>query len=366
MEFLKKWFSNPKNVRIATIAFLTIVFSIIAFLCVNLFLFYKKEVKSDGVDLIYEFGPNTIPLTFDSSIVSDISEQFLSYGVSYGIDVSEWQGGIDWEKVRATGISFAMIRCGFRQTHGNEVIEDGQFRQNIEGATKAGLRVGVYFFGTAKNREEALEEAEFTVNLIKDYNLSYPVVYDIESFDEGRLSRVSYSTITDNILTFTETVGSYGYETMVYSYHDALSYMLDTGKLEGKLIWLAHWGERTNYKGNYNMWQYTSTGRVDGIIGNVDLNVSYFTYVNSENEIVPNPKYVSPPSLYFNNVEETVKTVRTTTMRTGPTTDMPNKLGTIPRGTVLTRTGISDNYSLVYYNGRMVYVLNGDLIKVTS
>ena len=71
------------------------------------------------------------------------------------------------------------------------------------------MRVGVYFFGTAKNREEALEEAEFTVNLIKDYNLSYPVVYDIESFDEGRLSRVSYSTITDNILTFTETVGSY-------------------------------------------------------------------------------------------------------------------------------------------------------------
>lgn len=366
MDNIKKLFSNPRNVRIITIGFLIIVFSIIAFLCINLFLFYKKEIKNPGVELIYEFGPNTIPLKFDDSIVSDISEQFLSYGVSYGIDVSEWQGGINWEKVRATGISFAMIRCGFRQTHGNEVLEDGQFKDNIEGAIAAGLRVGVYFFGTAKNQQEAIEEAEFTVNLIKDYNLSYPVVYDIESFDEGRLARVSYSTITDNILAFTETVGSYGYETMVYSYHNALSYMLDTGKLDGKLIWLAHWVDKTDYKGNYNMWQYTSTGRVDGIIGNVDLNVSYFTYVDDEQKIVPNPNYVSTPEVAFTSTNEKVKTVRATTMRNGPTSGMPNKLGTIPRGTVMTRTGISEKFSLVDYNGRAVYVLNSDLVATTS
>ena len=82
------------------------------------------------------------------------------------------------------------------------------------------------------------------------------------------------STITDNVLAFTETVGSYGYETMVYSYKDALSYYLDMGKLEGKLIWLAHWVNKTDYKGTYHMWQYSDAGRVDGIKTNVDLNIS--------------------------------------------------------------------------------------------
>lgn len=361
MEFIKSFFSNKKNVQRVTIVFLLVVFAIIAFLCVKLVLFYTREIKPKDVDLIYEFGPNTVPLYFDEGITLDIKEQFLSYGVSYGVDVSEWQGAIDWEKVRATGISFAMIRCGFRQTHGSEVIEDGMFRANIEGAVKAGLRVGVYFFGTARNEKEALEEAEFTINLIKDYKLSYPVVYDIESFNEGRLERVNYSTITDNILTFTETIGSYGYETMIYSYHNAFSYMLDTGKLDGKLIWLAHWADKTDYKGNYHMWQYTSAGRVDGILTNVDLNISYFTYVDREDRIVKNPNYVSSPEISFKPIEEDVKTIRNATMRTSPTNELPNRLGVIPKNTNLKRIGIADEYSIVVYNGKSVYVLNSDL-----
>ncbi len=364
MEFIKSFFSNKKYVRRLTIGFLAVVFSIIAFLCVKLIWLYKTEVNPDGVELIYEFGPNTVPFYFDESQTQDISEQFLSYGISYGVDVSEWQGGINWEKVRATGISFAMIRCGFRQTHGNEVIEDAMFKENIEGALAAGLRVGVYFFGTARNEKEALEEAEFTINLIKDYDLSYPVVYDIESFGEGRLKNVSYSSITDNILTFTETVGSYGYETMVYSYHNAFSYMLDTGKLDGKLIWLAHWVDKTDYKGNYNMWQYTSTGRVDGILTNVDLNVSYFTYVDEESQIVKNPNYVEVPSVSLTQVDEKVKTARATMMRSSPSNEVPNRLGSIPRGTSLVRKGVSEKFSLVVYNGRSVYVANSDLIVV--
>lgn len=366
MEYLKRFFSNKKYVRRLTIGFLAVVFLIIAYLVISLILFYNREIKSPNeVPLIYEFGPNTVRFAFDEEAsTADISEQFLSYGVSYGIDVSEWQGEIDWERVRATGISFAMIRCGFRQTHGSDVIEDAVFKKNIERATAAGLRVGVYFFGTAKTKEEAIEEAEFTINLIKDYNITYPVVYDIESFNTGRLQNVSYSTISDNVLAFTETVGSYGYETMVYSYHNALSYMLDTGKFEGKLIWLAHFADRTNYKGNYNMWQYTSTGRVDGIKGNVDLNVSYFNYVDSEDQIVADPRLVSVPEQEFINVNEAVKTIRTATMRTGPSSDIPNRLGTIPRGTELIRLGLSDNFSICVYNGRTVYISNNDLVLV--
>lgn len=363
MEIIRNILENKKLVKIITIVFMTIVLLIIAFLTVNLFLYYHNHKEPKQVPLYYNFGPNTVSYAMKEDIThDDISEQFLSYGISYGVDVSEWQGKIDWEKVKATGISFAIIRCGFRQTHGSEIKEDANFRDNIEGAISAGLKVGVYFFGTAKNEKEALEEAEFTINLIKDYNLTYPVVYDIETFNDGRLKNVSYSTITDNILTFTETVGSYGYETMVYSYHNALTYMLDTGKLDGKLIWLAHYVDKTNYKGNYNIWQYTSSGRVDGIRTNVDLNVSYFTYVDSESEIVENPNYVKNPEVQLTPVSERVQVVKNTMMRTGATTDLPNRLGTIPKGTILIRTGISEEFSLIQYNGRSAYVLNKDIM----
>lgn len=362
MNSINKFFSDTKNVkRVATIIS-TIIFLLIFHLIVSLFLYYNKNVLNDGIPLYYEFKANTVKNSIDPSIVNDdIQEQFLSYAISYGIDVSEWQGNIDWEKVRSTGISFAIIRCGFRETEGSKVKEDANFRKNIEGAIEAGLKVGVYFFGTAKNEREAIEEAEFTINLIKDYNLTYPVVYDAEIFNTGRLKGISNTTITDNVLTFTETVASYGYETMVYSYRNALTNLLEMGKLEGKLIWLAHYTDKTDYKGNYNMWQYTSEGKVDGIKTNVDLNISFFTYVDTEDEIVANPYYVYPPTPVFKTNEDTVKTIRKSTIRTSPTKEIPNSLGTIPKGTILTRKTMGEEFSLVEYNSKSVYISNSDI-----
>lgn len=361
MNFINKVLENKKYVHRLTISFLTFVFFMVSFLVINLIKMYNNTIKPmDEVKLIYDFGPNTLKYESfnDHSLNSDISEQFLSYSVSYGVDVSEWQGYIDWDKVKATGISFAMIRCGFRQIEGNEIIEDATFRQNVEGAIKAGLKVGVYFYGTAKNEAEAIEEAEFTINLIKDYNISYPVVYDAETFNSGRLKNISYSTITDNILTYTETIASYGYDTMIYSYKDALSYYLDMGKLEGKLVWLAHWVEKTNYKGNYNMWQYTDSGRVDGIKTAVDLNVSYFNYVEDESKIVEIPNNAIVPEVEFREVNETISTYQNITMRTSPCDTIPNKFGTIPKNTTLVRTGISEEFSRVIYGGKTVYIYN--------
>jgi len=346
--------------------FLTIILVFIGFLTVKLFLYYNESVKPlDEAKLYYEFQPNTIAYEY-SPYISDINEQFQSYEISYGIDVSEWQGQIDWEKVKNTGISFAIIRCGFRQIDGSEIHEDAAFKKNIEGALAAGLRVGVYFFGTAKNEKEALEEAEFTINLIKDYELSYPVVYDVETFNRGRLKNISYSTITDNILTFTETVGSYGYETMVYSYHNALTYMLDTGKLDGKLIWLAHYADKTNYKGNHHMWQYTCEGKVDGINGYVDLNVSYFTYVDNERDVIQNPRYIKNPEISFKSIKDKIKTNKKAQIRTSPTDEIPNRLGYLNKNEILERTGISEKYSRIIYNGRTAYINNDDIIVDSS
>lgn len=367
MSVVKKLWQNKTILRIVTICSIFLFLLMVSFFTVNMILNSKNNHEKEGIPLYYEFKPNTVAYSKreDFSDV-DISEEFLSYEVSYGIDVSEWQGKIDWETVAKTGIRFAMIRCGYRQIKGSEIHEDVRFKENIEGAIKAGLRVGVYFYGTAKNEKEALEEAEFTVNLIKNYNLTYPVVYDAEVFNRGRLEGVSYSTITDNILTFTETVGSYGYETMVYSFFDALTYMLDTGRLDGKLIWLSHFSENTGYSGNYNMWQYTETGRVDGIKTNVDLNISYFEYVDNEEDVVFNPRYKSVKDNNMNEINDKVKTLKEAELLSTPTKDMPNRVGKLKKGVELERTGVDNKFSRVTYNGKTVYIANDEIMVLSS
>ncbi len=360
MRYLDNYWKTKKYLIFITLL-ITFVFSSFAFMTVSFVLSRKTTNEMETVPLYYEFKPNTLDEDYLEFNDEDYYKGYLSYGISYGIDVSEWQGYIDWERVKKTGISFAMIRCGYRQTHGSEIHEDATFRQNIEGAIKAGLKVGVYFFGTAKNQVEALEEADFTLNLIKDYDITYPIVYDTESFNTGRLEYTDYSAITDNVLTFTETIASYGYETMIYSYKDAFSYMLDTGKFEGKLIWMAHFSDKTDYRGEYNMWQYSETGHVDGITGNVDLNISYFTYVDKEEDIKDNPHKLKKVYEEMQEVHEQVKTVKKTTYRLTATDIIPNKLGEISYNTILIRTGIGPTFSRVEYNGRQVYVANDDL-----
>lgn len=327
----------------------------------------KKEITTDK--LVYKFEPNTIAVDYekldDLSEVDDddpdIREQFLSYGVSYGIDVSEWQGEINWKKVASTGISFAIIRCGFRYIESNELGTDERFKENIEGAINAGLKVGVYFYGTAINKEEAKEEAEYTINLIKNYNLSYPVVYDAETFDRGRLVGVDYSTITDNILTYMDVIESYGYTSMVYSNSSAFYDRLDTGKFDSRLLWLAHYIDKTDYEGNYNMWQYTSEGSVDGISGNVDLNVSYFKYVDKASDIVKMPENNNEEKIEFTPKDEEVKVIRKTHLRSTASLVMPNKITDINAGEKLKRVGYSKNISKVLYNGRVVYISSNDV-----
>lgn len=355
---------RSKKVQKFTISiFMVLVLFVVSFYSFSLVKFYDLNVKKkNDVKLVYTFKPLTFAKYSDSLIANnDISEMFLSYGVSYGIDVSEWQGDINWSKVASTGISFAIIRCGFREIDGSRIFEDANFRKNIKEAKEAGLNVGVYFFGTARNEDEAREEAEFTINLVKDYQLSYPIVYDAEVFDRGRLENVSYSQITDNILAFSDTIESYGYASMIYSYRNSFVNNLDTGKFDGKLIWLAHYVDKTDYKGNYSMWQYSEEGNVAGISGNVDLNVSYFTYVENENDIKSNPDYISAPKVNFTDVDETVVSKANAIIRNSPSLTIPNKIGSLSYGVSMKRIGTSDKISKVLYNDRVVYFANSDL-----
>ena len=196
---------------------------------------------------------------------------------SFGIDVSAHQGKIDWAAVKKAGVDFAIIRCGFRGQSQGGIYEDAYFKKNVSGATANGIKVGIYFYSTAINENEALEEAAWVISKIKTYRITYPVVYDFEDFGSHRCVNVDGAQATKNAHTFLNLVKQAGYEPMMYANKSDITSRLSRSSFSCK-FWLAHYTTQTDYKGSYNMWQYTSRGSVDGIKGNVDMNIAYFSY----------------------------------------------------------------------------------------
>ncbi len=205
-----------------------------------------------------------------------------------GIDVSKWQGDIDWTAVASDGITFAMIKCGGGDDE-DGVYEDRYFRRNIEGALANGIQVGVYFYSGATNSKEAYDEASYCINLIKDYKITYPVAFDWE-LDYG-----DYDEVTEACETFCNVVKSYGYTPMVYSNRNRWYSSFDGEKLASKYkVWMAayfgkfyydsvRWeygDELPNFRYNFDMWQYSSRCYVNGIAGRVDVNIAFFGYAN--------------------------------------------------------------------------------------
>lgn len=187
-----------------------------------------------------------------------------------GIDVSKWQGIIDWNKVKADGVKFTMIRVGYATTL------DDKFHFNIKEALKVGIDVGVYLYSYAITPTQAKKEAEFVLKAIKGYNISYPVVYDLEDKSQEHLSK---SMASDLVIAFCNTVDQAGYTPMLYSNLNWLTYKLDCNKIKKYDIWLAQWTSKPTYDKPFTMWQYTEKGRVAGITANlVDLNIGYKDY----------------------------------------------------------------------------------------
>uniref|UniRef100_UPI0040561D29 GH25 family lysozyme n=1 Tax=Acetatifactor sp. TaxID=1872090 RepID=UPI0040561D29 len=193
-----------------------------------------------------------------------------------GIDVSKWQEEIDWDKVKEDGVQFAIIRAGYRGSVTGALVEDPYFRANMKGAEAAGIPVGVYFFTQAVNEVEAVEEASAVLELIAEYDLTYPIYIDTEGAGgNGRADGLDVETRTLVCEAFCRTITNAGYEAGVYASRNWLNHNLETARLEQYQIWLAEYRSIPLYQGYYQMWQYTSKGRVDGIEGNVDLNIWY-------------------------------------------------------------------------------------------
>ncbi len=212
----------------------------------------------------------------DATVYNTYKVQEVSKTVK-GIDVSSWQGKIDWEKVKATGVDFVILRVGLRNIEDGIISEDFQFRYNASECNRLGIPIGVYFFSTARSEIEVLEEASFTLNLIKDYKITYPVAYDLESFGEGRLRRVSDETINYNALVFLDYFRVHGYNGMLYSNKNDLIDHWDLTRFGNYKIWYANYSNEL-YDGRIDMYQYNDEGRINGVYATVDDNEAYFAY----------------------------------------------------------------------------------------
>lgn len=203
-----------------------------------------------------------------------------SVRVRKGIDVSRFQGKINWEKVANSGINFAFIRVGLRGTTEGKILVDDYFEENIKNATANGIDVGVYFYSQAINKEEALEEVQTVLDKIEPYEVKYPVVIDVESADSdsartNQLTSVEYETV---VKTFCDTVRSAGYKPMVYGNVKSYTLLMDAEDVDDYGIWIAYYGTPLYYPYHFDVWQFTSSGKVDGIEGNVDLDICITDY----------------------------------------------------------------------------------------
>lgn len=195
-----------------------------------------------------------------------------------GIDVSKHNGNIDWNAVKNSGVSYVIIRCGYRGYSTGVLVEDPKFRSNIKGAKAAGLKVGAYFYSQAVNEVEAVEEASMAIDLVKGYGLNYPLFLDVEA-SGGRADGISRETRTAVCKTFCQTVQNSGISAGIYANKNWFTEKINTASLTSYKLWLAQYASAPTYTATrYDLWQYSSKGKVSGISTSVDMNISYVNY----------------------------------------------------------------------------------------
>ncbi len=248
--------------------------------------YIRKEAKYTGWQTIegkVKYFDAAGKYVVGEQIIQGVKYNFASDGSlvtgtgTMGIDVSKWNGTIDWNAVRNSGVSYVIIRCGYRGSSKGNLIQDSKFKENIKGATNAGLKVGVYFFSQAIDKSEAIEEASMVLECIKGYTISYPVFLDVEP-SGGRADSLDKATRTEICKTFCETIKQYGYTPGIYANKNWMEKKIDMSALNNYKIWLAQYASEPTYQGRYDMWQYKDTGKINGVKGNVDLNMSYLGY----------------------------------------------------------------------------------------
>lgn len=230
--------------------------------------------ESVAFDLnVYQPSNTVTPPTPKTAInFSDIVSQHKNESTKIGIDVSSWQGTIDFEKIKNAGVEFIIVRVGGTRGTNGEYFLDKQFERNMEEANKYGIDVGIYFYSYSNSLEGARKDAEWVIEQIKDYKVTLPIAFDWEEWAYFNDYNMSFFGLTNMAEVFLSTIEASGYKGMLYSsklYLEKIWLEMDYD------IWLAHYTEQTNYEGSYKIWQLCSNGNVDGIDGFVDINVMY-------------------------------------------------------------------------------------------
>lgn len=209
----------------------------------------------------------------DYTSYSDVVEKYKNKNNKIGIDVSYWQGNLNFKKLKKSKVEFAYIRVGRRDDIEGEFVLDEKFKRNIEGFNKVGIPVGVYFYSKANSKKEAIKEAKWVLSQIKKYDVDLEIVFDWENWNNYQEYELSFYNLTEVAKAFAETVEKKGYDSMIYS---SKSYLEDIWFPFKEKVWLAHYVDETNYQGKYKVWQICEDGKVSGIDDNlVDINIRY-------------------------------------------------------------------------------------------
>lgn len=204
--------------------------------------------------------------------IEEVIREHKTAQTKIGIDVSQWQGEIDWARVKKSGIEFAFVRIGYQVGYDGEYVLDPYFYANIDGAEAAGLPVGIYFYSYARNVEQAKDQAEWILEKLGDRKAELGIAFDWENWGGFNEAGMSFYTINKVAETFIDVVEETGRDGWLYG---SKVYLERIWKPENKRIWLAQYYDRVTYDGEYEIWQMSNTGRVPGIDGDVDLDIMY-------------------------------------------------------------------------------------------
>lgn len=247
----------------------------------NYSLVYEAEDSSgnkESVDFtLYVYEPRSITSGGSSSEVTytdfnAILDEHKTDDTLVGIDVSKWQGAIDFSKVKEAGAEFVIIRVGHQNGVGGEYVLDPYFKRNIRKALDNKLKVGIYFYSYADSKKEARKQAEWVIKQIKDYDITLPIAFDFESFTSFNNMNLSLYQLNEVAESYFSTLEDKGYDTMLYG---SKNYLNAIWKYNTNKVWLAHYTDKTDYDKDYMMWQLCQDGVIDGINGFVDIDILY-------------------------------------------------------------------------------------------
>ncbi len=204
--------------------------------------------------------------------IKDAINKYKTDNTMIGIDVSAWQDDIDFEKVKNDNIEFVMIRIGYGYNSNNENVLDKRFYENLTKAKEANLKVGLYFYSYAKSEKDAINQADWIIEKLNKQSLELPIAFDFEDWQNFNSYNLSLTDLNNIAQAFMNRIEKHGYKSMLYGSYYYLQNIWDT---QDKNIWLAHYSSKTDYPNNYQIWQLSNVGKVNGINTDVDINVLY-------------------------------------------------------------------------------------------